>query len=105
MRSVSLAVGERRDLTLTGRGSAGYSWATELDGPEGVVEIRRRPPPSAPEGTPGGPPPAAGSLPELLTIEALAPGRVHLRLELRRSWESGSEPLERDEIEVVVRAA
>ena len=104
MRSVSLAVGETRELTLTGRGSAGYSWAAELEGPEGVVEVRRQPPPSAPRSEPGGPPPAAGSLPELLAIEARAPGRIVLRLALRRSWEPESEPLERDEIEVIVRS-
>ena len=104
MRSVSLAVGETRELTLTGHGSAGYSWAAELDGPEGVVEVRRHSPPSAPRAEPGGPPPATGSLPELLAIEGRAPGRVVLRLELRRSWERESEPLERDEIEVVVRS-
>ena len=102
MRSVSLTVGETRELTLSGRGSAGYSWTTELEGPEGVVEVRRRPPPSAPASEPGGPPPATGSLPELLTLEGRAPGRVVLRLELRRSWEHDAEPLERDEIEVVV---
>lgn len=105
MRRVSLTVGETYELTLTGRGSAGYSWEPELDGPEGVVEIRRRRPPSAPRGEPGGPPPAGGSLPELLAIDALAPGRVFVRLELRRRWEPESEPLERDEVEVVVRSA
>jgi len=104
VRSVSLTVGETRELTLTGHGTAGYSWEAELEGPEGVVELRRRPPPSVRSAEPGGPPPPSGSLPELLAIEARTPGRVVVRLELRRSWERESEPLERDELEIVVRS-
>ena len=101
MRSVGLRVHETSVLELPGRGSAGYSWVVEQDGEEGVVEVRRRPPSPAAGAEPGGPPPAAGSLPELLEIQALAPGRVALRFELRRSWEQQG-PLEHEEVEVVV---
>ncbi len=104
MRSVSLAVGERHELRLRGLGSAGYTWAIEIDGPEGVIEVRRRPPPPAPGATPGGPPPPAGSLPELIQLQARTPGRVTIRLALRRSWED-TEPLERDEVEITVTEA
>jgi len=104
VRSVSLAVGERHELTLRGLGSAGYSWVVEVQGPEGVVAIERRPssPPPA-IGEPSGPPPDSYSLPEVYEIEGLAPGRVMLRLELRRSWEHDVAPAEKDELEVLVR--
>jgi predicted secreted protein len=49
VRSVSLAVGERHELTLRGLGSAGYSWNVEVEGPEGVVAIERRPSGPPPE--------------------------------------------------------
>jgi predicted secreted protein len=106
VRSVSLAVGERHELTLRGLGSAGYSWNVEVEGPEGVVAIERRPsgpPPSV--GEPGGPPPDSYSLPEIYEIEGLAPGRVGIRLTLRRSWETDVPPAEEDELEVVVTPA
>jgi predicted secreted protein len=105
VRSVSLAVGERHELTLRGLGSAGYSWDLEVEGPEGVVAIERRPsgPPSPAE--PGGPPPDSYSLPEVYEIEGLAPGRVRIKLELRRSWETDVPPAEEEELEVVVTPA
>jgi predicted secreted protein len=105
VRSVSLAVGERHELTLRGLGSAGYSWVVEVQGPEGVVAIERRrsgPPPPVGDAGGGGPPPDSYSLPEVYEIEALAPGRVLIKLELRRSWEDDVPPAEQDELEVVV---
>jgi predicted secreted protein len=105
VRSVSLAVGERHELTLRGLGSAGYSWVVEVQGPEGVVAIERRPsgpPPAIGDAGRGGPPPDSYSLPEVYEIEGLAPGRVSVRLALRRSWETDVPPAEEDELEVVV---
>jgi predicted secreted protein len=105
VRSVSLAVGERHELTLRGLGSAGYSWNLEVDGPEGVVAIERRPSGSPPPLGPGGRTPDTYSLPEVYEIEGLAPGRVQIRLTLRRSWETDVPPAEEDELEVVVTPA
>jgi len=99
---LELRVGDVHRLELPGRGSAGYSWQTDVDGPEGVLEIRRGssgPPPSA---DPGGPPPSSGSLPEVLELVAAGVGRVRLRLELRRSWEHDRPPLDEQVYDVLV---
>ncbi len=105
MLDLELKVGELHELELSGLGSAGYSWEPMVEGPEGVVEIRR-----APSGTcsraapPGGPAPASGSLPEAFQVEGVGPGRVHLRFVLSRSWEPDEPPLEEQELDVIVTA-
>ena len=101
MRELTLSVGDRHELELRGLGSAGYSWDTSVDGPEGVVEVRRLPPGRSPNAEPGGPPPDNISLPERLEITAVGAGRVRLRLALRREWET-EQPLEQDELEITV---
>jgi predicted secreted protein len=101
---LELRVGDVHELELRGLGSAGYSWQTELTGPEGLLQIERAGsgPPATP--TPAGSPPVGGSLPELFRLVALGEGRVHLRLTLRRSWETGNPPIEEDELDVIVSA-
>jgi hypothetical protein len=77
----------------------------EVEGPEGDVAIERRPsgpPPAIGDAGSGGPPPDSYSLPEVYEIEGLAPGRVRIKLALRRSWETDVPPAEEDEIEVFV---
>lgn len=101
MRELALRVGDRHELELRGPGGAGYSWETKVEGPEGVVEIRRRSSGAAPEADPGGPPPPNASLAELIEIDAVGAGRVRVSLALRRAWED-AEPLEHDELEIVV---
>ena len=102
MPDLELRAGDVHELVLPGRGTAGYSWAAETEGPEGVLEVRRAPSGPAPLAGGGGPPPPSGSLPERLELVAVRPGRVRVRLALRRSWENG-EPLEERELDVVVR--
>jgi hypothetical protein len=102
---LELKVGEIHEFELRGLGSAGYSWEPSLEGPEGVVEIRRtasgplldRPPP-------GGPAPVSGSLPEAFQVEAVGPGRARVRFALRRSWEPDEPPLEETALDVIVTA-
>ncbi len=93
------------ELELRGLGSAGYSWEASLEGPEGVVEIRRAPSRPLPDRPPpGGPPPDSTSLPEAFLVEAVAPGRARVRFSLRRSWEPDEPPLEEMDLDVIVTA-
>ncbi len=78
-----LAVGEQRELSLPGLGTAGYRWEAEVSGEESAVTLawqRGAPPPDAP-------PRVGASAPERLRITAHAPGRVELLLRQRRPWE------------------
>jgi hypothetical protein len=102
VRELELSVGDVEQLELVGRGSAGYSWQTELEGPEGVLEVRHASSGPLPAAAAGGPPPSSGSLPEVLELEALRPGRVLVRLALRRSWEDGVPPLDEETVTVTV---
>jgi predicted secreted protein len=93
-----LEVGETHELELAGRGSAGYAWQSEVD-TEGVVAVRRLPPPDEPHG------PVSGSAPARFAIEAVAPGRAHIRLTLRRPWEPSVAPLDEQQLTIVVAGA
>ena len=105
MRELELTVGEAYRLELLGRGTVGYSWQTDVSGPEGVLEIRRVPAgPGVPAPTDEGPPPASGSVPVVLELVGLAAGRVRVRLALRRPFGEGVPPLEEDELDVTVTA-
>ena len=105
MPELELKVGEMHELELRGLGSAGYSWEPSLEGPEGVVEIRRAPsgplrrPPAA-----GRPAPASGSLPEAFQVEAVGARAGRVRFALRRSWEPDEPPLEETALDVIVTA-
>jgi hypothetical protein len=101
VRELTLSVGDRHELELRGLGGTGYSWDASVDGPEGVVEVRRLPSGRSPSAEPGGPPPDNISLPERLEIAAVGAGRVRLQLALRREWEP-EQPREQDELEIVV---
>ena len=104
MPDVELRVGELHLLELRGLGSAGYSWEPRVEGPEGVVEVRRAPSGAVERPQPGGPPPASGSLPESFEIAAVGPGRVSVRFALARSWEPDVPPLEQQSLDVRVTA-
>jgi predicted secreted protein len=102
VREIRLGAGETHELTLRGLGGAGYSWQFEVDGPEGVLEIRRVPSgPPSPPAEPGGPPPATTAPPEVFELRGAGAGRVTVRFALRRSWEDVP-PLEEEELDVVV---
>jgi predicted secreted protein len=96
---LELKVGELHHLELRGLGSAGYSWEPMVEGPEGVVEIRRAPSEPVPEQDG---PPVSGSLPEAFQVEGVGPGRVRVRFTLGRSWEPDEPPLEEEELDVIV---
>jgi hypothetical protein len=101
VRSIAVAVGERSELHLRGRGG-GYSWSPELLGRQDVVAVRRVPAAAASRPDAGGLPPDNSSRPESFEIEGRAPGRTRVRMALRRSWEGDREPLELEEFDVLV---
>ena len=104
MPELELTVGEVHELELRGLGSAGYSWEAEVEGPAGVVEIRRAPSGPLPRPPAGGTAPDTMSLPELFHIDAVGVGRVTARFALRRSWEPDEPPLEVTALDVIVTA-
>jgi hypothetical protein len=91
---------------LPSAAGAGSSWRAEfVDGDRGcaevLVETEPAPPPSA---QPGGPPPAAHGVPEVLVVRALLPGRAVWRLRLAQPW-ALREPVAEHLLEVRVRPA
>jgi predicted secreted protein len=99
--SITLRPGEKHTLSLKGRGAAGYSWSSTVEGDEGVVAVAIQGaggPPPAPPGLPQ----AASSADEQATIEALRPGRATIRFAQRRSWQPEKPPLEQHVVEVRV---
>lgn len=102
VRSVHLAIGEEHALELLGPGSTGYSWTWTVEGPEGVVDVGLETVAMPPRPAPGGPPPASHDVAQLVTISACGPGRVVVRLVLRRSWEKEREPIDGIDLEIEV---
>ncbi len=95
---LELSVGDSSELVLPGLGTAGYRWDGEVLGDAGVVALAWQR--GWPPGEPAVHPPGAGA-PERLTVAALAPGRVVVRLVQRRPWESGP-PLAEHTVSVAV---
>ena len=103
MPELELRVGEVHEAELRGLGTAGYSWDVSVEGPEGVVEVRRAPSGALPA-PPGDGPPESGSLPETFHVEAVGQGHVHVHFVLRRTWEQDVAPLEQTDLDVTVTA-
>lgn len=93
---LSLTVGETVTLTLPGLGGAGYLWQVDAAGGEHLiaVEVHR--------GGPGAGERVGAAGPETVRVQALARGRVLLRLAQRRPWERGSAPIASHQVEIVV---
>ncbi len=83
---LALRVGERRDLELPGLGTAGYRWDETLAGDVDAVQLQWQRGMSVEEarGRPTG-----ASAPERLSIIAVGPGQVTVRLTQQRPWENG----------------
>jgi len=95
-----LVVGEQAELTLPGLGTAGYRWSETLSGDADAVTVRWQRGVSPDEAKPRL---AGAGAPERLVLTAIAPGRLTVRLDQRRPWETGPPKGERI-VEVVVRA-
>ena len=92
---LELRVGERHELTLPGLGTAGYRWTHTIEGDAGILTAEWTRVPAV-----GGQPIGASSA-ERLLLTGAASGRVTLRLEQRRPWETGPARDERS-LDVVV---
>lgn len=81
-----LAVGDHHEVVLPGLGTSGYRWDDDLTGDTEAVatQWQRGMSPEEARGRPVG-----ASAPERLTMTAIAPGRVTVRLMQRRPWETG----------------
>jgi hypothetical protein len=95
---LELAVGADHALHLPGLGTAGYAWEHELDGEDGVVDVRWT------RGYPADTPPrrAGLSAPELATIIGRRPGTVELIFRQRRPWEPPEKAREEHHVSVTV---
>lgn len=99
---INLRAGDTHQLKLGGLGSAGYAWDYAIEGDTGIVAISIESLPPPPRPSPGGPPPDSYSTEELLSITALAPGVIKVRLIMRRSWERDKLPLREIFLEISV---
>jgi predicted secreted protein len=91
--SVTLRVGEERQVRLPSLGSAGFLWFAEADGSS--VELART------RGTDASLAPGA-STDEIIIINAVAPGTATIRLTQRRPWEGGDAAHDQARIGVTV---
>jgi predicted secreted protein len=92
--SLTLRVGEEREIELPSLGTAGYTWQHEVEDSDGAVDISwgRGPAPDA----------VGEAAPEVLELRGASPGRVRVRLVQRRPWERDTDPLREHEMEIVV---
>jgi predicted secreted protein len=81
--AIEMAAGEHYTLRLPGLGTAGYAWTYRIDGEAGVVRVSVAPAPIDERTALR----AGASVDELVTVSALATGRVRVSLAQRRSWE------------------
>lgn len=93
--TISLRVGERYMLTLSGRGATGYLWEPDFGG--NVVTVTR-----ATRTELQTLPLLGQSYNETFTIEAHAPGQVIIHFVQRRSWESDQPPTREINVRVKV---
>jgi Chagasin family peptidase inhibitor I42 len=81
--ALELRVGEEAELTLPGRGSAGYQWFASVEPPEIVALTRRS------GGEPAG---GQGSYDDRFVVTALRAGRSTIHFEQRRAFVPGAAP-------------
>ena len=98
-----LAEGDEWRHPLHSAAGAGGSWRAEfVAGDRACAEVLvGLEPAGAPAAEPGGPPPAAYGVPEVLVVRALRPGSASWRLRLARPW-SSAEPVAEHLFEVRV---
>jgi predicted secreted protein len=98
---LELAAGEERSFELPGLGTAGYVWDHEVVGEGDIVEVHW----TRGVSSPSPPRPVGLSAPEVMTIRALRPGTVELRLCQHRRWEPPDLALAQRNLVVHVRAS
>jgi hypothetical protein len=95
--SMTLIVGARVLVTMSGLGSAGYRWTATIDNPA-VLEVVREPAPSAPANRP-----QSSSRDEQFAVIGLAPGETVVHFRQARSFEPGQPPISARDIAVQVK--
>jgi hypothetical protein len=93
---MTLIVGARVLVTVSGLGSAGYRWTATIDNPA-VVEVVRAPAPSAPANRP-----RSVSHDEQFAVVGLAPGKTTVHFRQARSFEPEKPPIAIRDIAVQV---
>ena len=96
MDTITLVVGARVLVTLTGMGSAGYRWTTVIDNPA-IVEVVRAPTPPAPANGP-----RSFSRDEQYAVIGLAPGETVIHFRHTRSFEPQQPPIATRDVAVHV---
>lgn len=92
---LTLHVGERVTIPLTSAGSVGYGWTLSVSDGDRTISAAVGPEqPGSPDAPPG------GSVQQVLSIVARAPGRSMVQLRLMRF--SGQPPRESHDIDVTV---
>jgi hypothetical protein len=98
-----LSEGQEWRQRLRSAAGAGSLWRADfVAGDQACAEVLvALEPAGAPAAEPGGPPPAAYAVPEILVVRALGPGSATWRLQLARPW-SSAEPVAEHLLEVRV---
>ena len=84
-RQVAVSSGDVAEVRLPENATTGFRWHAETD-PPGVLSLEADNLESVGGGQPG-----AGGV-RVLSFRAAAPGKVNLRLKLRREWEGNAPP-------------
>ena len=96
MDTMTLIVGARVLVTLSGTGSGGYRWTAAIDNPA-IVEVVRAPTPPAPANGP-----RSFSRDEQYAVIGLAPGETVIHFRQMRSFEPQQPPIAARDIAVHV---
>ncbi|MDH6126502.1 protease inhibitor I42 family protein [Kitasatospora sp. GP82] len=95
--AIRLRTGERYVVRLPGRGTAGYTWTSRVEGDSNALAVSVT---TAPASEIAGRPIGA-SVDELAVLDALHPGRATVHLEQRRVWEQ-KPPLDHRVLDITV---
>jgi len=98
---IELRPGGEYRLALGSLGSAGYTWESEIIGPQDVVLVRPGPPKTTSDIQP--PVLQTYSVEETYIIEAISPGKAEVKFSLKRPWEKEKPPVQVKSIQVTVK--
>lgn len=97
---ITLRPGGEYHLALGSLGSAGYTWESEIVGPQGVVLVRTGPPGKTSPVHPA--PLQTYSVESTYILEAIGTGSVEVKFSLRRPWEKETPPAKIESFQVTV---
>ncbi|HLP59103.1 MAG TPA: protease inhibitor I42 family protein [Candidatus Deferrimicrobium sp.] len=103
---------EESTITVTGAGefslriksnpTTGYSWAVQKIADEGLVKFKRVKTEEPADRDPSQKPLLGASTYELITFEALNPGKTEIQLKYRRPWEKDVAPIKTHKVVVTI---